>query len=140
MNITTVPNLVAHGCTDRDRADPPVGPTVHDLVASLTTLRPFEVTEPPSDAALAGYEGQHFEWAVPANGLCPDGELHSWFSPLNDHGDIAFRGYDDKHVEEFWILDVDGQRLMVSAMSSPESGEDDLAELQGIVDSIRVVR
>ena len=59
---------------------------------------------------------------------CPNGELWSWMgAPLG----YAYDGYTHPgQVEEFWLLDVDGQRLMIVAATSPGSSEGDIAELR----------
>jgi hypothetical protein len=68
---------------------------------------------------------------------CTDGELWSWIgAPLS----FAYHGYSHPgQVEEFWLLDVDGQRLMIVAGTSPGSSEGDIAELRSILDSIDIV-
>ena len=43
VSITTVSNLVTHGCRDHSWADPPVGPSVEDLATSLADLAPFRL-------------------------------------------------------------------------------------------------
>ena len=58
VSITTVTNLVTHGCRDHSWADPPVGSSVEDLAASLEDLAPFRVTSPPRtcpSTATAGF-------------------------------------------------------------------------------------
>jgi hypothetical protein len=40
INITTVVNLVRHGCRDHSWAAPPVGPSVDDLTVALADLVP----------------------------------------------------------------------------------------------------
>jgi hypothetical protein len=148
LSITTVTNLVADGCRGHTALDPPVGPTVDDLATALTRLAPFEVTAPPTDVSLLGYEGKHLALKVPAMNQtagvetyhdftdCVDGELHSWISPLNDG---SFYGYDGPgQTEEFWILDVDGTRLVLVKSDSSESPAEDVAERDAIFDSIRI--
>jgi hypothetical protein len=138
LSITTVTNLVTDGCLDHTPLEPPVGPTVDDLATALAQLAPFEVTQPPTDVTLFGYEGQHLELTVPAGGLtgCVDHELHSWIS-TNNGG--AFAGYDGAgQTEEFWILDVEGTRLVLVAFDSPTSTEEVVAERDAIFDSIRI--
>src|SRR3990172_10187749 len=49
VSITTVTNLVRHGCRDHSWADPPVGPSVDDLATALADLAPFRVTSGPKD-------------------------------------------------------------------------------------------
>ena len=150
VSITTVTNLVTDGCTDHSWADPPVGPGVDDLASALTNLTPFEVTSPPTDVTEYGYSGKHLAWTVPdvpVGGTagddhrfneCSGGDLKSWvaFVDTAEPGD-AFYGYTGPgYTEEFWILDVDGTRLMIAAETSADSPPEDIAERDRILDSI----
>ena len=151
VSITTVTNLVRHGCRDHSWADPPVGPSVNDLAAALADLAPFRVTSPPKDVTIYGYRGKHLELTVPDLPVegegddrrfigCVDGSLKSWVAAIDaaEEGD-AFYGYTGPgYREEFWILDVEGTRLMIAAERSPGSPPEDLAELRAILDSIRI--
>ncbi len=141
LTITTVDNLVADGCADHTLADPPVGSTVDDLANALTQLAPFEVTEPPTDITLKGYQGKHLALTVPTGtdmAACQDGAIHSF--AFANNGDEAFSGYNvGTSTDEYWILDVDGTRLVLIANTSPSSPDEHLAELQEIIDSIRIV-
>jgi hypothetical protein len=146
VSITTVTNLVRHGCRDHSPADPPVGLSVNDLAAALADLAPFRVTSPPKDVTIYGYSGKHLELTVPDLPVegerdevtfteCGGGNLHSWISPTLD----AFYGYSAPgYREEFWILDVQGTRLMIATERSPGAPPEDLAELRAILDSIRI--
>ena len=149
FSTSTVANLVTQGCTKHMWADPPVGPSVDDLVAALTKLAPFQVTTPPSDVSVYGHPGKHLAWTVPdvpvAEGGgdrsftgCVGGRLKSWvgFVDESEPGD-AFYGYTGPgYTEEFWILDVDGTRLMIAAEQSAGSPTKDIAERDAILDSI----
>ena len=154
LSITTVPNLVTDGCRDHASLHPPVGPTVDDLATALSRLAPFEVTAQPTDVTFLGYKGKHLELTVPNMRVteaenyhdfadCVDGELHSWIS-ANDDGsfygdDASFYGYDGPgQTDEFWILDVEGTRLVLVKMASPQSPAQDIAERDAIFDSIRI--
>ena len=142
VSITTAVNLVTDGCRDHFAAVPPVGPTVDDLATALSELAPFEVTTAPEDVTIYGYSGKHLEWTVPdiAFERCDAGDLRSWIAPMDaaEVGD-AYYGYTGPgYREEFWILDVDGTRLMIAAERSPGSPSEDLAELRAILGSIRV--
>jgi hypothetical protein len=150
VSITTVTNVVRDGCRDHSPADPPVGPTVDDLATALSDLAPFDVTSPPSDVSIYGYRGKHLELTVPDLPVegegdsrefarCIDGNLKSWISPKALAG--AFYGYTGPgYTEEFWILDVEGTRLVIAAERSPGSPRKDLAEQRAILDSIRIER
>jgi hypothetical protein len=151
VSITAVTNLVNHGCHDHSWADPPVGPSVDDLAAALADLAPFRVTSPPRDVTAFGYRGKHLELTVPDLPVegegddrrftgCEEGTLKSWvaFVDAAEEGD-AFYGYTGPgYREEFWILDVEGTRLMIQAGRSPGSPSEDLAERRAILDSIRI--
>ena len=147
LSISTVTNLVRHGCRDHSWADPPVGPSVNDLAAALADLAPFRVMSPPKDETIYGYSGKHLELTVPDLPVkgegddrrfagCVDGTLESWVAFIL--GD-AFYGYSEPgHTEDFWILDIEGIRLMIEANWSPDSPRKDLAEMSAILDSIRI--
>ncbi|HYG72958.1 MAG TPA: hypothetical protein VEC15_11845 [Actinomycetota bacterium] len=142
VSITTVVNLVTDGCADHLAADPPVGPSVDDLVTALTELEPFEVTTPPEDVTIYGYRGKHLEWTVPdiAFDRCDAGDVRSWIAPIDvgEPGD-AFYGYTGPgYTEEFWILDVEGTRLMIAAGRSANAPAEALAELRDVLVSIRI--
>jgi hypothetical protein len=148
LSITTVTNLVTEACTDHTPADPPVGPTVDDLATALSQFAPFEVTAPPTDVTLFGYPGKHLELTVPAlpvTGVagerefadCIGGNLHSWIAP-NSGG--SFYGYTGEpgETEEFWILDVEGTRLVLVKHGSPTSPPQDVAERDAIFETIHI--
>jgi hypothetical protein len=145
VSITTVSNLMVDACVDQRRADPPIGPTVDDLAAGLAELPPFQVTKPPTDVTVYGYSGKHLELTIPDDlpydpdggswTDCGRGELQSWIGTVSfDY----FYGYAPGQVEEFWILDVDGTRLMIQAKWFPESPPQDIAEMRKVLDSIRI--
>ena len=156
VSITSVTNLVRHGCRDHSQADPPVGPSVDDLAAAMADLGPFRVTSPPTDVTIYGYSGKHLELTVPDMPYEVRGDvpvftgctgydwhrrfLMSWIAPhLVAAGGYGYYGYNGPgHTEEFWILDVEGTRLVIAADRSPESPGEDLAEVQAILDSIRI--
>lgn len=149
VSITTVTNLVRHGCRDHSWADPPVGPSVDDLAAELADLAPFRVTSPPKDVTIYGYGGKHLELTVPDLPVegqgddrrfteCMEGTLQSWIAPEALGG--AFYGYNGEpgRTEQFWILDIEGTRLMIEANWSAVSPRKDVAEMRAILDSIRI--
>jgi hypothetical protein len=109
------------------------------------------VTSPPEDVSIYGYRGTYLELTVPNLPVegegddryltrCIDGNLKSWVAAMDssEPGD-AFYGYTGPgYTEEFWILHVEGTRLMVEAGWSLGSPRKDLAEMNAILDSIRI--
>ena len=138
VSISTVTNLVRHGCRDHLGANPRVGPTVDDLATALADLAPFRVTSAPTDVAVYDYRGKHLELTLSKIDLaeCVDGNLEGWISPLNGG---AFYGYSGSgYTEEFWILDVEGSRLVVSTQRTPRMPAAVIDESRAILDSIRI--
>jgi hypothetical protein len=148
LSIVNVTNVVQEGCTGHVAADPPVGPTVDDMATALAALSPFVLTRPPSDVTIDGVRGKHLELTVPDLAIqrsgdgntftdCTDGELWSWIGKP-----LSFANHAYSHpgqVEEVWLLDVDGTRVMVETLRSPGSSDGDIAELRLILDSIDIV-
>jgi hypothetical protein len=147
VSITTVTNLVRHGCRDHSWADPPVGPSVDDLATALADLAPFRVTSPPKDVTIYGYSGKNLELTVPDLPVdhgeftgCTGGNLKSWVAAIDTQEGDAFYGYNAEpgRTEEFWILDVDGTRLVIEVNWSPASPREDVAEMRAVLDAIQI--
>jgi hypothetical protein len=147
ISIVNVTNLVVDGCMDHGAMAPAVGPTVDDLASAMAALPPFVISTAPSDIDAYGYHGKHLELTVPELALdvtgressfpeCTGGELKSWIgAPLS----YAFYGYfEPGQREELWILDVDGNRLVVQASWSPDSPPEDVDVMRTILASIEV--
>jgi hypothetical protein len=126
-------------------ADP--GPTVDDLVAALVA-QPTRNATAPVDVTLAGYAGRHLEWSVPADMVVTgDSDFAGCdIEPSNGHRDFnswVGNGQGSRYqqvagqVDRLWILDVDGQRLLVDATYSPDTTEADRNEQQRVVESLR---
>ena len=67
---------------------------------------------------------------------CTDDEIHSWIST---HNDGSFHGYEaPDYTEEFWILDVEGTRLVFVEGTAPWTPVEDLDERDAIFDTIQI--
>ena len=123
------------------------GPSVANLVAALVAQKTRNATR-PTDVTLAGYAGKYLEWSVPA-----DLKSSSWtsFDACDLDSDGVHRdflswlgnGMGDRYeevpgqVDQLWVLDVNGQRLVVDATYSPDTSQGQRAELERLVDSLR---
>jgi hypothetical protein len=139
-----IKNLTVNACTRQLPAAPQLGPAVDDLANALAALPPFEVTSPPSDVTAFGYAGKHIELTVPLDlpfdvdsrtfTGCGGGVLRAWIAPPLSY---AFNGYTAPgDTEEFWILDVEGTRLVIVALASANASPEMIAEQQAVLDSI----
>jgi hypothetical protein len=121
------------------------GPGVANLVAALVAQKLRNATT-PTDVTLAGYAGKYLEWSVPADmkssawsefDACDraggDHNFNSWLT----YG-VGYR-YEEVpgQVDQLWVLDVNGQRLVVDATYSPDTTQGDRAELEQVVQSLR---
>jgi hypothetical protein len=142
--IADIKNLTIDACDQQTPATPPVGPTVEDLAAALTELPPFEVSSPPADVTAYGYSGTHLQTRIPLDqpfdeefrtfSGCTLGDLASWMSPpLNP----AFYGYvAPGDTEDFWILDVEGTRVVIATLATANASDELIAEQEAVLDSI----
>jgi hypothetical protein len=123
------------------------GPTVDDLVQALIAQRLRNASK-PTDVTLAGYPGQYLEWSVAADMVVtgdadfagcdvePSNGHRDFISWLSSAGGSRYQQVAGQ-VDRLWVLDVDGQRLVVDATYSPHTTEIDRAELGQVAESLR---
>jgi len=131
----TVARVYQDPCKATVAKDP--GPSVQDLADALTAQQ--TASTKPTPVTLGGYDGVYLELTAPAGlgdlSSCKGGELNYWES---DPGTRHFDGshYDQSQglpVERVWIIDVAGQRLVLSV--GVESGIDD-QQAQPLIDIV----
>ena len=146
VSVWDVGEVPRDPCHWQDTMSDP-GPTVDDLVEALTAQRYRHATE-PTDVTLGGYQGRLLELSVPEDWVVTgDADFEGCdVEPSNDHRDFVSwlgNGEGERYmlvagqIERVWVVDVDGQRLVVDATYQPETPEDVRDELMGIVESIR---
>ena len=105
------------------------GPSVDDLATALADLPGFRAAD-PAPVSLGGYDGLYVELFT----VAPSCPLFWLLTNRDTHlADDANPG----HVERLWILDVEGVRIVVEASHEPGATEEQIAELTGIVASVR---
>jgi hypothetical protein len=139
LSTWTVGNLKADPCRWKaGTLDPPVGPTVGDLAAALVVQAgPIEATS--SDVTLGGYRGKKVEFSIPSDfddTSCDEGVYSRW-EAASEPGNWGGWIYGGGQREAVYIIDVDGQRLVIDTMSLPDASAADLAEFDQIIASIR---
>lgn len=133
LGFFTVDNVVTDPCAELPTMQvPAVGPTVDDLAAALQAVPGVEATA--TDVTFAGYAGKLIR--VMTSPPCGD---DSTFLQVNGNTlDKPAPGFGDD--ARYWILDVDGQRLLIAQVVRPGSSDGDRAGLADIVESIRIER
>ena len=87
----------------------------------------------PKPVTLAGYQGEYVELASPRQmSRCRDPKAGLWTS-----GDGGRGIYNGGQVDLVWILDADGQRILVNAAYSAESTAADIRKLTSMVESLK---
>ena len=110
----------------------PIGPTVDDLANAFAAQTAYEAST-PVDVTLGGYSGKRVELQLPSDvASCDNGEFYPWV------GSIYAQGPDNRW--DVWILDVEGERIVVLGTYFPGTPAEDRAEQQAIIDSIVIER
>jgi hypothetical protein len=111
--------------------DPPVGPIVDDLATALAG-QPQRGDAMPMDVSIDGYRGQMIELSVPSDirfADCDGGEFRSWEGRYQQG---------PGQIDQIYILDVGGRRVVIDTFFMPGTSEADRAERQAIVDSMHL--
>ena len=106
--------------------DPPVGSTVDDLVQALGEIPSISTTEPIA-TTIGGLPATYLEMTSDDTLPCAPDDFYIWDGNWTQGAGQIVRT---------WVLDVDGSRLVVSALRYPQATEEMLAEQQGILDSL----
>jgi hypothetical protein len=128
-------------CAGSDSGDPMVvGPSVDDLAAALLK-QPGPTASDPVETTLGGYPATRIDLIVP-EGFALDAcnaagiGLQIWYSPAADKNFVLVAD----GTASVYILDVDGERQVFLVQHGSTTSSEDLAELQAVLDSIRIER
>jgi hypothetical protein len=128
LNLYTNPASTAEG-----QLDPPVGPTVDDLVGAIVA-HPAWIASEPTDVAIDGNPAQLVQITIPADA---EFTADDQFMLFVDSGGGQVWGWAPGQTFDLYIAEVDGQRLVIDAFHYPETTEDDLAAQREVVDSVQ---
>ena len=85
---------------------------------------------------MNGFAGKKIELTVPASiADCHEGEFQSWTEQPPAGG---ARYHRPGEHDLLWIVDVDGDRLVIDAQEPPGTSAQDRAELLQVVNSVRI--
>lgn len=126
--------------------DPAVGATVDDLATALVGQRYRRRGAPtPANVTLGGYPAIRVELTIPTDldpATCDDGVIRTWVAPGDDPAnasvDPANFGMHPGQLNVVYIVDVNGDRLVIDTWHMPGTSAADLAELDAILASMRI--
>jgi hypothetical protein len=110
------------GCPDT--IEPTLGPSFDDLVTYLADDVPQIDISESTDVTVDGYRGRYLRYTA----------VDKWFDCFSGSPIPSARH------SEAWILDVDGVRLVIAALSDEARSEPVRSEVRQIVESIHVER
>ena len=122
---------------DVDRPSPRVGPTVEDLAEALAAQRRTTTTR-PVPITLDGHRGLYVELTA-QEGLdfkaCgPEGEMALW-----KIGPELGRVLDFPATDRYWILDIEGRRIVVTAMTPSGARSESVKLVTDVAEAITFV-
>ena len=110
------------------------GPTADDLAVALARMPGVDATT-PTDVTIGGFKGKQLTLTAPASfsgcTLAPGG-YRVWELPLGATNDM-----NPGDRDQVWILDVNGQRLVIQARESQGETAQAKAAAQAVLDSLR---
>ena len=147
ISVWTVGEVPRNPCHSIGNTYDP-GSTVGDLATALVK-QPMRDATDPTDVTLAGYSGKYLEWSVPT-GMVVTGDADFKTCDVQDNGHRDFVSWLGNaegeryqqmagQVDRLWILDVNGQRLLVDATYSPDTTQAQRDEEDQVVRSLRFV-
>jgi hypothetical protein len=135
MNIRfgSVSNVFANPFDSGDGfVDPPVGPSVDDLVEAMTSHPDWTVSA-PTTTTLDGYAGKVVRMTLPPDDM-PTGRFM-----LFQDGALGDRwAFEPGQIIDFYIIDVDGERLVLELFSYPDTPAADLDQRAEILESMQL--
>ena len=114
-----VSNIYPDACDTGTVMDPPIGPTVDDLVNALDAQQNTEMSD-PVEVTVGGYSGKRFDMtpANPVSEFCAD-VLSLWPDLGGDPGrGVVVNGGPGEDTQPVYVIDVEGNRVVFVAWST----------------------
>lgn len=141
--VQFTPFLVTHVYTDACDSEgnlTEIGPTVDDLVTALVDQANSDATE-PVDIEVDGNPAKLITMSVPSDldtATCrhPDLLIQIW-ADAGENSYLAIPVDPPDLPNDVYIVDVNGERVVFVTGGGLEASEADVAELEGLIESIR---
>lgn len=111
---------------------PKVGPSVEDFARALGAQKVTTSTA-PVPVSLDGHDGVYLKMSVPAgfdSSACRAKELRLWETEGEEYA-----GADASFVSRYWVLDVDGQRVVLVVNTNTSATDETVDLFTGIAES-----
>jgi hypothetical protein len=128
--VSLVDNTFADPCT-QTQTTPQLGSTVEALATALGEI-PDLTASNPVQATIAGRAATYVELTIPSSLPCPPDQFYLWQDSANGYEWVL--GLNE--VIRVWIVEVQGQRVVIAARSWPGTSDGTKGVLQSILDSM----
>lgn len=128
LAVWEIDAVYSHPCDPSSRLEP-VGPSVADLANALAA-QPMRNGSTPAPVTVNGYDGLYVQLSVPDDidiNTCPGGRFNSWPGRWQQG---------PGQIDMVWILDVDGERIVLNAMHGPTAPPEQVEEVRAIVSTV----
>ena len=135
VTITRSQSFFSDPCNGGPLLDPQPGSTVDDLTTALATLPGFTATT-PTTVTVDGYPGKQIRLTAPDSfaGCTLSADGYQFIQlPLGSVIEFA-----PGERMDLWILDVNGERIVVTSAAYPGQSEQEQVEARDVVDSIQI--
>jgi hypothetical protein len=123
-----VTNVATDPCSPGEvYPDPPVGPSVDDLVTAISNLEGYEATA-PVPTTVDGYDGQQLTVTAPTDSGCEG------FAPWATEDRHTGMGPGESNI--LHVIDVDGVRVMISIATDQASPH--AAAFDQVLESVQI--
>ena len=128
MTFSRLDRVFLDACNPGDEHPGPLT-TLDSLAAALHEQRGWIDVTAPSDISVDGYAGKAFQRTAPADlSACLETHLNSWEQSVYAPGETVTT----------WVLDLDGNLIVVEARVEPGQSPEMAAEITAMLDSIRI--
>ena len=134
LDVSLVSHVYSNACDGQGTAVETGTPAA---VSAALAAQMGHRTSGPSDTTVSGYPASRFEFSFPAGETaCDLGPL--WLTPGGGEGPGMYVFDGSGSLVTVYVVDVDGSALAIAVDSGVPDGPADLAELDAIVDSLRI--
>ena len=110
--------------------------TLDGLVTALSEQKGWVDVTAPTEITVSGYEGKAFQRTAPAEFVDCDSSPNPFRGWRYDDGGLSY--YFEGEIETLWILDVDGEIIIVNTRTGANQSPAAHAELVAARDTIRI--
>lgn len=138
LRFYTVGNLLNNPGSYADGLqDPRVGPSVDDLVEAIVEQEEW-TSSTPTELTIGGFPAQHVRITIPEGAEFDPRDDGGAFYLFQDEGAGQIWGLEVGQMFDVYVVDVNGERLVLDAFHYPGTPDADLAALEAVVDTIEI--